>query len=180
MSKNEIQGYFDEHLKVYNLTPHPVTFPAGYYCWIGSDEEPLPEGWERITANNGGSVLIQWVTLQPHAIKGPDGQLIGALRLQEQDEADNWTDNALGSVVTDWMPESPMGICVAGVHRNLVVPELPEPQKDVFYIVSLPFLMGLKAAGVERADMIAPDTGRGVIRGEDGQILKVTGFVRLS
>lgn len=55
-------------------------------------------------------------------------------------------------------------------------PELP----GVYWIISLPALMGLKAAGYSRADLYAPDTSSGALRDQDGQILGVQGFVRLN
>lgn len=50
---------------------------------------------------------------------------------------------------------------------------------SVYYIVSLPALMGLAAEGVCRGDLIAPDTGSTAIRDETGQVTAVRRFVRL-
>jgi len=63
--------------------------------------------------------------------------------------------------------------------REYTLPEdFPEPARNVYYIVSLPVLMALAVAGIERPDMLAPDTSK-AIRDEKGRIIGVTGFVRL-
>lgn len=58
--------------------------------------------------------------------------------------------------------------------------ELPLPERGVYWVVSLPALMGLKAAGFNRPDVYAPDTSAGALRDEAGQILGVQGFVQLA
>lgn len=49
---------------------------------------------------------------------------------------------------------------------------LPDQAPDTFYIVS----MVVKAAAPNRTDLLCPDSGR-AIRGADGQIIAVPGFV---
>lgn len=58
------------------------------------------------------------------------------------------------------------------------VPELPEPRKGVYYIVSSVVLMLLKAYGIQRDDVLSPDTDRAV-RDDKGRIVGVRGFVRM-
>lgn len=53
---------------------------------------------------------------------------------------------------------------------------LPEPQKDVLYIVSSMVLSAAKAAG--RTDCVAPATGHPNCVRKDGFIVSVPGFVR--
>jgi len=50
---------------------------------------------------------------------------------------------------------------------------LPEMAADTFFIVSM---MVFQAS--DRRDLIAPDTGKGAIRDEQGRILAVTRFIR--
>ena len=54
--------------------------------------------------------------------------------------------------------------------------DLPPRKNETLYIVSLPFLMGYNG---DRDDFIAPDTGATCVRGDNGQILGVTQFLRL-
>lgn len=59
------------------------------------------------------------------------------------------------------------------------VERLPEPVKDTIFIVSQLVISALKAAGINRPDVVAPDTGpQSVIRDEAGQILGVKRFTR--
>lgn len=58
--------------------------------------------------------------------------------------------------------------------------DLPPATEGVCWIVSLPALMGLAAAGLSRPDIYAPDTSAGALRDQDGQILGVEGFVQLA
>ncbi|MEK4951905.1 hypothetical protein NST12_16560 [Bacillus sp. FSL W8-1127] len=54
---------------------------------------------------------------------------------------------------------------------------LPAPQPDTVYIVSTLVLQALKANGVDRDDVVAPDTSpTSVIRNADGQIVGVKRF----
>lgn len=54
---------------------------------------------------------------------------------------------------------------------------LPSPQDDVVYIVSTLVLQALKANGVDRDDVVAPDTSpASVVRNADGQIVGVKRF----
>jgi hypothetical protein len=54
------------------------------------------------------------------------------------------------------------------------IENLPEPQEDVFYIVSA--LVGPIAAQMGRHDCLSPDSGRAIR--ENGTIVGVPGFVR--
>ena len=54
---------------------------------------------------------------------------------------------------------------------------LPSPQNDVVYIVSTLVLQALKANGVVRDDVVAPDTSpNSVVRNDDGIIIGVKRF----
>lgn len=54
------------------------------------------------------------------------------------------------------------------------VENLPAPAPDTVYIVSQ---MVLSALNGSRADLVAPDTGKGAVRDEAGRILGTTNFV---
>jgi hypothetical protein len=54
---------------------------------------------------------------------------------------------------------------------------LPAPQPDTVYIVSTLVLQSLKANGIDRGDVVAPDTSpASVVRNADGQIIGVRRF----
>lgn len=54
---------------------------------------------------------------------------------------------------------------------------LPAPQPDTVYVVSTLVLQALKANGVDRSDVVAPDTSpASVVRNADGQIVGVKRF----
>jgi hypothetical protein len=68
------------------------------------------------------------------------------------------------------------------------MPDLPPKEEGVFWVVSLPVLMFLAAHGLDahlyggsgvRSDLLAPDTSKGAIRDEKGNVIGVTGFVQL-
>ena len=54
------------------------------------------------------------------------------------------------------------------------VENLPTPQDGIIYIVSAIVATSCK----DRADVVAPDTGATAIRGENGQIVAVRGFLK--
>ena len=56
------------------------------------------------------------------------------------------------------------------------VKDLPAPEEDTVFIVSQ---MVLSALNGTRSDLVAPDTGKGAVRDENGRILGTTGFVVL-
>ena len=57
---------------------------------------------------------------------------------------------------------------------------LPEKKEDTIYIVSTLVLQALKANGIERDDVVAPNTSPGqVVRDENGRIIGVKSFQRL-
>lgn len=164
--------------KIRNLTPHPIKFPAGFYCFIGEPEEAYlnPDSpIEQIQTNSQHVAGVEggpneWVTIHPTG---------KAYRLEESDQPQDWTKLTFGSVILDWMPEAPSGICAGLIERKLEPTDLPQYERGVWLIVSLPVLMALGAAGVQRSDLIAPDTGSTAIRDDKGQIKAVRGFVRL-
>ena len=54
---------------------------------------------------------------------------------------------------------------------------LPDPQPDTVYIVSTLALQSLKENGIDRDDVVAPDTSpASVVRNADGQIIGVKRF----
>ena len=159
-----------------NLTPHPIRFLASWYCWIGDPTEaPDPYVQEHTNAMTAAGSeergAMQWVTVEP------SGE---PYRLAEADEPGDWTDLNFGPVILDWMPETQTGVVAGVVTRKLKAGKLPPRAEGVTYIVSLPALMGLKAAGQSRKDIIAPDTGPTCERDKKGQIIGVRGFVRLA
>ena len=65
------------------------------------------------------------------------------------------------------------------VHKSTFgdVEGLPEPKENTIYIVSTVVLQALKAKGIERKDLVAPDTTpSGAVRDEEGRIVGVRGF----
>lgn len=71
------------------------------------------------------------------------------------------------------------GIPVNRVEYGEIV-DLPEPEKDTIYIVSVVVLMALKSKGINRSDVLSPDTNpHSVIRDEKGQIIGVKAFQTL-
>jgi len=57
--------------------------------------------------------------------------------------------------------------------------ELPPREGGKIYLVSLPTLIALKAQGVRRPDIVAPDTGKGAVRNEKGQVIAVRRLLAL-
>jgi hypothetical protein len=54
---------------------------------------------------------------------------------------------------------------------------LPEPSEDTIYIVSTVVLLALKAKGIERHDVVSPDTNPdSVVRDPEGRIIGVKYF----
>ena len=57
------------------------------------------------------------------------------------------------------------------------VENLPSPVENTIYIVSMPTLLGLRAGGDNRQDVVCPITrGEGVQKNEKGWIISVPGF----
>ena len=55
--------------------------------------------------------------------------------------------------------------------------DAPQEEPGVTWLVSLPALLGLAAAGVIRPDIMAPDTGSGALRDASGTVIGASGFV---
>lgn len=72
------------------------------------------------------------------------------------------------------------GEFVNGIRQDSLteITGLPEPQEGTVYIVSMPTLMGLRAMGSERTDVVTPITrGEGVVKHpEKGFIVSVPGL----
>jgi len=73
---------------------------------------------------------------------------------------------------------------ISGIPINKVeygdIEGLPEPQKGVIYIVSILVLQALKSKGIQRNDVLAPDTNPySVVRDEQGRIIGVKAFMVL-
>jgi len=63
-----------------------------------------------------------------------------------------------------------------------VVTGLPEPEPGTVYIVSIVVLSALKEKGIERKDVVAPNTNpskHGAVRDSKGQIIGVRSFITL-
>jgi hypothetical protein len=59
---------------------------------------------------------------------------------------------------------------------------LPEPKENTIYIVSLLVLQALRARGIQRNDVVAPNSGpgpNGAVRDEQGRIIGVRSFIVL-
>jgi len=59
---------------------------------------------------------------------------------------------------------------------------LPEPKENTIYIVSLLVIQALTARGVQRSDVVAPNTGpgpHGAVRDSEGRIIGVRSFIVL-
>jgi len=59
---------------------------------------------------------------------------------------------------------------------------LPEPKENTVYVVSLLVLQALRARGVERNDVVAPNSGpgpHGAVRDSEGRIIGVRSFIVL-
>ena len=62
------------------------------------------------------------------------------------------------------------------VRLGCVSPILPEMDHGVIHIVSMPLLMGMRAAGIDRPDFMYP---YGQVRDGNGRILGCKGLARL-
>lgn len=138
-------------MKIKNLTPHPI---AIYACIDG--------------------VRLLLVTLRP------EEQIY---RLAETDTrvTKTWIQDykcpntALGDV-DFYDPNNNIQMACPIVQRAFLTSDLPPAEENTLYVVSLPALMGLRAAGCDRKDILAPDTGSGkygAVRDENGQIMGV-------
>ena len=59
----------------------------------------------------------------------------------------------------------------------LEIENLPSSKEGVIYVVSMPTLLGLRASGNDRQDVVCPITrGEGVIKNKKGYIVSVPGF----
>jgi len=143
-----------------NLTPHPVT------VYRMDTHEPLvilhPQEPAFRLEEKEQRVSKEWL-LSGHAESGMrDGN----------SEVVNW-----GPVEAELYQ-----MAVPIVRREYVAAGLPEPAPGLYYVVSLPALMGLKAAGIDRRDVVAPDTGPGpwgAVRDAKGNVCGCYRFVTL-
>jgi hypothetical protein len=86
------------------------------------------------------------------------------LRLTETDTrvSKEWVHFAPNTKIDNWTPEGNTQLALPIVKREYAAPpELPMPEPNVLLVVSLPALMGLRAAGVTRPDVVSFDTGPG-------------------
>lgn len=102
------------------------------------------------------------INLTPHAICVQSGKKTKVYPGAETPARVSFTQSIAGEV--DGFP-------VSQTHYGEVT-GLPDQAPDTFYIVS----MVVKAAAPNRTDLLCPDSGR-AIRGADGQIIAVPGFV---
>ena len=108
-----------------------------------------------------------------------------ALRLEETDTAvsKEWIQgeggvfpNSVGNTrVEGWEPEGIHQLALPVVKRTYSAPgNLPAAEPGVLLVVSLPALMGLRAAGCDRRDIVSLDTGPGpfgAVRNEAGVVV---------
>lgn len=82
----------------------------------------------------------------------------------------------LGRVIDD---ESGCAVDIVRHSFELVNPEdLPDPTPGTVFIVGYPVLQAVAARGINRDDLVAPDTARGssAVYGTDGRIVGVRRF----
>lgn len=138
----------------------------GRHIWVGGSEyevkgEPMAH--------------TRWVNLTPHPVKVYDGDTLimhvdasgVSARIAEQVTATEpirsaWSDD----------PTPPMSVVTLGA-----VEGLPPAMPDTVYIVSMPLLMGMVAAGVDRPDCVYPYPQ---VRDSAGRIIGCGGFARIS
>lgn len=122
---------------------------------------------------DGPEVLV---TLMPHE---------KALRLEEKDEQATMEGFSVGDPsmqIDRWESTENYFLGTPVITRSFAAPDLPEEKEGVVYVVSLPALMGLRAAGVTRGDVLAPDTGSGpygAVRDAQGQVRGVRRFIAI-
>lgn len=132
---------------------------------------------------------MKFKNLMPHPITifrmDGDGPLCSfapeprPFRLVEADKTvvHDWIENQLfgdNLHLGNWRPEENYCLFVPVVDRAYDLSSLPPEEEKVCYIVSLPALMGLRAAGVTRTDLVAPDTGPGpygAVRDDKGVVI---------
>jgi len=122
--------------------------------------------------DNPDITMDAWVNLTPHPIM-----------LHRDKKVTRWDGAAYDAAAR--LKESYGEPDKNGV-RNIQYTEvlnLPNPASRIMFIVSLPLLLGMKAAGINRPDCIAPDTGDGAVREKEGKfcgrIIGTRGFIRL-
>jgi hypothetical protein len=122
-------------MRFINLTPHPVNIYRrdGQGVLMRIDPEPSPLRLEE------ADMMVTDPALDLGSPPGRENR------------------HALGN----WEPEGNYGLSVPVVQRSYSAPAMPPAAEKTIYIVSLPALMGLRAAGEARADIVAPDTGPG-------------------
>ena len=100
-----------------------------------------------------------------------------SLRLEETDlrVSKEWIHVGKNTIVGNWEPEGNVQLALPIVKRTYSPPpSLPDPEDNILLLVSLPALMGLRASGCNRADIVSFDTGPGEfggVRDDHGQII---------
>lgn len=117
---------------------------------------------------------MKFVNLTPHAlgICDPEGKLIASIP-------------SVGSARVKTSATEVAKVEIEGTEVSVVetsygeVEGLPEPIEGTMYIVSILVVSALKALGIDRSDVVAPDTGpASVVRDEGGNIVGVKRFTR--
>lgn len=169
-----------------NFTPHPIKVLAYPRCWYGApatEEELAASDWVREVLNDGREITGGYLTIPTEATGAvlrcdTEGGYPAPLRLTETDDA---SERGITIGVDFAIETNGLDIETGVVTRSYSAPEtLPDEERGMTLIVSLPFLMGLAAAGVYRDDLVAPDTGPTALRDEQGRIDAVRGFVRIA
>lgn len=133
-------------MRFVNLTPHPVTIYRRDGEGVLARIDPEPESLRLAEADE--SVIHAAIDLGRSGVNRHD--------------------------IANWYSEGNYGLAVPVVLRQYSAPLLPPPADQTLYIVSLPALMGLRAAGELRRDIVAPDTGPGpwgAVRDEKGNVI---------
>lgn len=156
-----------ESRRIRNLTPHPIRVLCGPFCLLGERPEPGINSWVEEKRSDGTMAVGGYVDIPSES---------PAARLEEVNLSRE--DVEVGRF--EFLAGTPSGMMAACQDRCYVVPEeMPESQPGVVLVVSLPFAMGMVAAGCERDDVICPDTGQSAVRDGNGFLVAVKGFLRL-
>jgi len=112
---------------------------------------------------------IKWVNLTPHDINiySPDGRSMLASISPSGNVARVETEEEFVGYIN--------GLPVKRIKYKRII-GLPKPEDNVFYIVSSIVLIALKAMGIKRNDVVAPNTNDAV-RDSSGRIVGVKSFM---
>jgi hypothetical protein len=112
---------------------------------------------------------MQYVNLTPHAVAVMDKDGATILNVPAGGTVARLSETSAAS-------ESSSGIPMTVVSLG-EVSGLPEPQDGVTFIGSMPLLMGMKAAGINRPDVFYP---YGQVRDSSGRIIGCRSFATIA